>query len=181
MTTVLKTLEKKTKALKEKIETVTPVHKSKEEIAQQRRDQMAVINGNRALIKKEIATVKTKLEKKDIEEIAKLSGLSVKATRGILTGKGEWKEWKRRQVRMIDTIGLVTLKNLITTVSSGRLSPYSAGMMFQILRGQILREPKKTEATTSINIGDNRKVSVYYPNFTPKDKKDEFATAKDID
>jgi hypothetical protein len=97
-----------------------------------------------------------------------------------LSGRAEFKEWKKKQTRIIDVVGITTLKNLITIVNQGRLSPYQAGLMFQILRGQIFRDTKKQEPTNTINIGDNRKVSVFYPNFTPKQKTAEYATAKDI-
>lgn len=170
MPTTKKSLDKKIKKLKANIplEVLQPL--TIDPKTEERRETMRELNNKRLALNKKIDQSVAKLEKKDIIEMARLTGLSIKATRELLTERKEWKGWKARQVRMIDTVGIVTLKNLITTVNQGRLSPYQAGLMFQMLRGQILRDPKKLDATTSINIGDNRKVSVYYPNFTPKDK-----------
>jgi hypothetical protein len=171
MPTTKKSLDKKIKELKANIplEVLQPL--TIDPKTEERRETMRELNNKRLALNKKIDQSVAKLEKKDIIEMAKLTGLSIKNTRELLTERKEWKGWKARQVRMIDTVGIVTLKNLITTVNQGRLSPYQAGLMFQMLRGQILRDTKKLDATTSINIGDNRKVNVYYPNFTPKDKQ----------
>jgi len=123
----------------------------------------------RGEISKAVDKVVNEFSKNEIAELSKASGLSIKAVKSIVSNKKSFKQWKARQSRGIDLVGLSTLSKLIETVHSGHVSPYQAGLLFQMLRPQILRESKKTDATTSINIGDNRRVSVYYPNFTAKD------------
>jgi hypothetical protein len=131
----------------------------------------------RGEIVKAVEKVVTNFSKSELTELSKASGLSIKAVKSIVSNKKSFKQWKARQSRGIDLVGLSALAKLIRTVSEGRVSPYQAGLLFQMLRGQIIREPKNTNPTTSISIGDNRRVNVYYPNFTQKDKQTEFNTA----
>lgn len=139
------------------------------ELARERKANMMRIVGKSNLLRKKVIDVVNKVDKKEMAELSKITGLSVKETTAILTNTKQWKGWKKRQKRLIDTVGIISLQKLIKIVNEGRFSPYQAGLMFQILRGQVMRDPvKKSDATTSINIGDNRRVNVYYPNFTPK-------------
>lgn len=189
MPTLKKNLDKKIKKLQEEnkvavlqpLEVIKPLTSSPVKatpkvatVARGTRDkraEMIAINKNRIALNEVVKKNIEKYDKRDILEISKITGLSTRATRDVLANKKDFKNWRAKQMRMIDTVGLTTLKQLITIVNQGRISPYQAGLMFQMLRGQIIRSPKKGDPTTSINIGDNRKVSVYYPNFTPKDIK----------
>ena len=145
------------------------------ELARERKANMMRIVGKSNLLRKKVIDVVNKVDKKEMAELSKITGLSVKETTAILTNTKQWKGWKKRQKRLIDTVGIISLQKLIKIVNEGRFSPYQAGLMFQILRGQVMRDPvKKSDATTSINIGDNRRVNVYYPNFTPKVTANQF-------
>jgi len=134
----------------------------------------------RAEVAEAVEKTVANFSKGEIAELSKASGLSTKAVRSIVGSKTSFKQWKARKSRGIDLVGLSTLSKLIETVHGGHVSPYQAGLLFQMLRPQILRQSNKKEPTTSINIGDNRKVSVYYPNFREKSKEEEIINASDI-
>lgn len=178
MTTLQKNLKTKLKRIKKQnpnIKDKPDISQNLPELAKEKRLENIE---HRAELSEVVDKTLVSFTKADIKKLSEVTGLSVKATRDIITNKKNFKDWKKQQVRIMDTVGLVALGKLITTVNQGRVSPYQAGLMFQMLRGQIIREPKNTQPTTSISIGDNRRVNVYYPNFTQKDKKEEFNTAK---
>ena len=188
MTTLQNNLKKKLTKIKKSSKIIKPLELIEEGTPQNAKDKKLAMFGytkekrlenieRRGEIVKAVEKVVTNFSKSELTELSKASGLSIKAVKSIVSNKKSFKQWKARQSRGIDLVGLSALSKLIRTVSEGRVSPYQAGLLFQMLRGQIIREAKNTNPTTSISIGDNRRVNVYYPNFTQKDKQTEFNTA----
>jgi len=180
MTTLEKNLKKKLKKLKQDPETLKKIEEIKptrsEAFFGYSKEKRLEAVKNRQEIAKQVDKVITKFSKSEINDLAKATGLSTKAVRSIVDSKKSFKQWKARQTRGVNMVGMVVLSKLIRTVNESRLSGYQAGLLFQMLKPQIIKEISKTDAMTSINIGDNRRVSVYYPNFTPKDKVAEYNT-----
>ena len=124
-----------------------------------------------------VESVTTKWNYADIKELSQITGLSISNTKEILFSKKKLTDWKRQKTKKIKITGLVVLEKLIRTVNEGRLPTYNAGIMFNMLSGSFM--PKKIDkANNVINIGDNRQVKVYYPNF---DRQNENIAETNVD
>ena len=110
-------------------------------------------------------------------ELAQVAGVPVTYATELLTSKRAFVDWRATKRRALDVRGVAVLDKLLRTIGDGRLSPYQAGMMYTMLHDKVMRPKANNKPENIINVGDNRKVSVYYPNFTAKDKKAEYNTA----
>ena len=111
-----------------------------------------------------VTGVKSAWNYQDIKDLAEVTGLSTAKVKQIFFDNKSFKDWQKQKMRKLKITGFATLTKLLTIVNSGRLSPYQAGMLFNMIKPSII-EPKKDNAQNIVNIGDNRQVKVYYPNF----------------
>jgi len=133
---------------------------------------MALRNADKT-VKLENAVVKARTDWNlaDIKTLSEMMNLPIKKVKSILGNKSELKDYKKQKKQMIDLGGMNVLAKLIGTIDSSRLSPYQAGMMTSMLYDKFYPKKKGMEATNTINIGDNRSVKVYYPNFDKNNVK----------
>lgn len=124
-----------------------------------------------------VESVTTKWNYADIKELSQITGLSVANVKGLLFDKKKLKDWKKQKKRKIDITGMIVMEKLIKSVNDGRLGAYQGGIMFNMLYERFAGS-KQAKADNIINIGDNRQVKVYYPNF---DKQNENITDDNVD
>ena len=124
-----------------------------------------------------VESVTTKWNYADIKELSQITGLSVANVKGLLFDKKKLKDWKKQKKRKIDITGMIVMEKLIRTVNEGRLGAYQGGIMFNMLYERFAGS-KQAKADNIINIGDNRQVKVYYPNF---DKQNENIAETNVD
>lgn len=124
-----------------------------------------------------VESVTTKWNYADIKELSQITGLSVANVKGLLFDKKKLKDWKKQKKRKIDITGMIVMEKLIKSVNDGRLGAYQGGIMFNMLYERFAGS-KQAKADNIINIGDNRQVKVYYPNF---DKQNENIAETNVD
>jgi len=124
-----------------------------------------------------VESVTTKWNYADIKELSQITGLSVANVKGLLFDKKKLKDSKKQKKRKIDITGMIVMEKLIRAVNEGRLGAYQGGIMFNMLYERFAGS-KQAKADNIINIGDNRQVKVYYPNF---DKQNENIAETNVD
>ncbi|MDD5006694.1 MAG: hypothetical protein PHS33_09375 [Candidatus Omnitrophica bacterium] len=98
---------------------------------------------------------------------SKTLGIPVKALSKVLDSDDVWNKHVEKVRRGLALLSFDVLETLLKNIKSkaGQLPPHTAGILYGILHDKAMPSLNQAEAVANINIGDNRQIKVYYPNF----------------